>query len=261
VVALGGTVSVVVIALLGTRAVVEGINPWPRFWATVFFSLLIWPVAIVVIRRVLGRTGQIGLATLAVALTAAQQVGAGTLPIPLVQSWYASLALPGDAVRRELDLPPVGTQKWERAWERASSVAVAICTELPVSNGADVGIELNGGRVVPLASLRRSGGPTEPGWYLLPVTRGQVDARRPLVVELRLDAPAVPPARICGGQDDPTRLDRGKSHRRRAGGAWSADDIADVTLPLIRGLPPPSRFYVELRFFDAAGLPHVGIWY
>ncbi|HEU5317077.1 MAG TPA: hypothetical protein VFX49_13290, partial [Chloroflexota bacterium] len=242
-VVLAATAAVVAIALLGTRAVASGIDPWSRFWGITFFAVLIWPIAIWLTGRLAGRTAQVGLALAAVALSVAQQLGAGSLPIPLVQSWYASLSQPGDAVRRELSLPDPATPAWQRAWDRAAAAAIAICTERPAPEDAGVVVELSGSRVTPLARLRRLGRDADAGWYLLPLTRAEADAQRPLVVELRRERAGGEPVRVCGGQTDPARPGWAGSQRRRAAGAWSDSDLADVAVPLIDGRPAPSRYY------------------
>jgi hypothetical protein len=261
VVGLAATAVVVAVALLGTRAVTAGVDPWPRFWGVTFFALLIWPVGISLAGRLAGRGVQLALALAAVVLTAAQQRGAGSLPIPLVQSWYATLSQPGDSIRRDLALPPSTDAAWERAWAGAASAAIAICTERPAADTPGVVVVVNGARTAPLASLRRIGRETEAGWYLLPVTRAELDVRRPLVVEVRREQVGPVPVRVCGGQTDPSRLGWDGSFRRRAAGAWSDADLADVAVPFVDGRPAPSRFYVELRLFDERGLPHAGIWY
>jgi hypothetical protein len=251
---------VIIIALIGTRATLPGVDGWPRFWGIVFFALLFWPVGITLCGRLAGRFAQLACSALVLALTVGQQLGAGTLPIPLVQSWYATIAGPGDAIRRDIALPDATDGSWQRAWERAASVAVAICTEKAVPAAAEISVQLNGARATPLSALRRSGRDEGTGWYFLPITREEADTRRPLSVEVRRDGQAGVAVRVCGGQDDPTRAGWEGSMRRR-GGVWSTEGLSDIDVPAIFGRPAPSRYYVELRFFTADGLPHAGIWY
>jgi hypothetical protein len=250
---------VIVLALVGTRTVSAGLSPWPRFWSTLFFALLLWPIGIALIGAVFGRRVQLAAAIAVLSLTALQQLGVGTLPLPLVVSWSVTLSRPGDAIQRELVLPPAGHPDWERAWSRAAHAAIAICTEERVVEGADVTVSVNEGQSTTLATLERTGSDASVGWYQLPVTRAQVEARRPLLVTIRRSS-AGQPARFCGGQDDPTRPNRGNS-ARLLGGQWVTDQIADLPLPPIAGRPPPSRYYVELRLYDQRGLPHAGVWY
>lgn len=247
-------------ALLGTRFVAPDVSPWPRFWAASFFALLLWPVGLTLVGYLFGRRAQLGAAAVVVCLSAAQQLGLGSLPLPLVVRWSVSLVRPGDAVRRELALPPAGAPAWGRAWARAARAAVAVCTEERIANSAAVSIALNDEPPTPLAGLERAGSAGSVGWYNLPVTRAQVDARRPLTVVLRREGAEGPPARICGGQDDPTRPGWMGSARLVAG-QWVTEQLADLPIPPIAGRPAPSRYYVELRLYDSRGLPHVGIWY
>ena len=248
------------LALAGTRFVPPDASPWSRFWGTLFFALLLWPLGLTLVGRLFGRRAQLGAAGVIVALTAAQQLGLGSLPLPLVVRWSVSLAQPGDAVRRELTLPPPTDRAWERAWSTATRAAIAVCTEERVPESVGITVSINDGPPIPLAPLDRTGADASVGWYAVPITRSQADARRPLTVTLRRTAAAGPPARICGGQDDPTRPGWGGS-ARLAGGQWVTDQLADLPLPPIAGRPAPSRYYIELRLFDARGLPHAGIWY
>ncbi|HET7770789.1 MAG TPA: hypothetical protein VFN74_18600, partial [Chloroflexota bacterium] len=129
-----------------------------------------------------------------------------------------------------------------------------------VADSSAVTVSLNDAPPFPLAPLDRTGADTTVGWYNLPVTRAQVEARRPLTVLIRREAAAGPPARVCGGQDDPTRPGWGGSARLMRG-QWVTEQLADLPIPPIGGRPAPSRYYVELRFYDSRGLPHAGIWY
>ena len=254
------TALVLCLALAGTRFADPGIPPWPRFWGTLFFALLLWPIGLAVVGSAFGRRAQLGAASAILVLTAAQQLGLGSLPLPLVVRWSVSLSRPGDAIRRDLALPPSGERSWERAWSSAASAAVAICTEERVADSSAVTVSLNDAPPVPLAPLDRTGADTSVGWYKLPVTRDQVEARRPLTVLIQRGAAAGPPARVCGGQDDPTRPGWGGSARLRSG-QWVTEQLADLPIPPVGSHPAPSRYYVELRFYDPRGLPHAGLWY
>ena len=254
------TALVVLVALAGTRFVAPGITPWHRFWAIAFFALLVWPIAITLAGRFAGQRAALALSFLAVSLSVAQQLGPGALPLPLVVRWSVSLVSPGDAIRREITLPPATDPAWDRAWSRAARAAIAICTEERVAEGASIAVTMNDGQAVPLASLLRTGPPDSVGGYELPVSRAAVDARRPLVVDVRRGAGGGAPARVCGGQDDPTRPGWTGSARLTPGG-WISDQLADLPIPPIAGRPAPSRYYIELRLYDADGRPHAGIWY
>lgn len=256
----GVTALVLLLALAGTRFVAAGVSPWPRFWGVVFFATLLWPIGLTLVGRVVGRPLQLAAGGLIVLLTAAQQFGSGSLPLPLVVRWSVSLAVPGDAIRRELALPPAGDAAWTRAWSRATSAAVAVCTEAQIERSVDVAIIVNEGAPAPLALAERSGKPDSVGWYNVPITLAQADARRPLIVVVRREGGSGPPARICGGQDDPTRSGWEGSARLRSG-QWTTEQLADVPIPPIGGLPAPSRYYIELRLYDRSGRPHAGIFY
>src|SRR6266542_246747 len=247
------------IALVATRFAAPGVPPWPRFWASAFLLMLLCPVGLSLCRTLAGRGAQLVSACAVLALTAGQHVGIGTVALPIVTSWSVTLASPGDAIRRELTLPNPGDRTWSDAWTRATRVALVVCTEAAVSDSAALRVQLNGRDISSLSAAPRSGRPDARGWYLVPVERFDVDSQRPLVAEVRRDGPVGAPARLCGGQDDSTRPGwRGSARRRN--GQWSEDDLADLPIPPIRGRPAPSRYYVELRFFSAEGLPHVGIW-
>jgi hypothetical protein len=125
-----------------------------------------------------------------------------------------------------------------------------------------VTVGLAGALPAALAGLERTGTPSGEGWYHLPVTRSALDARRELEAVVRREGPAGGAAQVCGGRDDPTRPGAGGAARWVAGG-WSSDhrNVADVPLPLVAGRPPVSRYYVELRFLDARGLPTIAIYY
>ena len=254
------TALVILIALAGTRFVAPNISPWPRFWAIAFFAVLMWPIGITLAGRIAGTRGALALACVVVSLSLTQQLGAGALPLPLVVRWSVSLVSPGDAIRREITLPSPVDPAWERAWARASRAVVAICTEERVVESASVVVSMNDGAPVPLATLPRTGQPESVGWYELPVSRESVDAQRPLRVEVRRGAGAGTPARVCGGQDDPTRPGWMGSARLTPSG-WVYDQLADLPIPPIAGRPAPSRYYIELRLYDSNGGPHAGIWY
>jgi hypothetical protein len=113
---------------------------------------------------------------------------------------------------------------------------------------------------VALAAAPRIGKDAEMGWYYVPLDRSVAELRPDLDVVVRREADGGPPARVCGGQDDPTRPGNGQSWRLR-NGAWSTDNLGDLPIPLVYGHLPPERYYIELRFLDADGLPHVAIWY
>lgn len=259
-VALVATGAVIVVALGGTQFVEPGINPWARFWGIVFFALLLWPVGLTLIGHLFGYRASFAAGAAVVVFTAAQQCGAGTLPLPHVVGWSVSLASPGDAIRRELPLPPAGDPAWERAWSRAAHVAVAICTPAVLSPDSGVTVSINGGVPRAVEALERKGPRDATGWYNLPVTRVEVERQTPLAVEVRREPASGPPARFCGGQDDPARVGSGAS-MRWLGGRWTVESLADVPIPAIRGRPAPSRYYIELRFYDSDGRPHAGIWY
>jgi hypothetical protein len=254
------TAAGLLVALAGTRLVAPDVSPWPRFWATAFFVLLLWPVGLGLVGALAGRRAQAGLAALLLAATVAQQSGVGSMPMPLADRWWAILTQPGDAIRQRIVLPDPQDRAWQQAWQRAERVVLAICTLEPVAPEAGATVAVNGGPAVPLVSLERRGEPQGWGWYHLPVRAQAVEGVRQLdVVVQRAGDGGAPAPIICGGQDDPTRPGAGGSARRRDG-SWSAQRLADEPLVAAEHLPP-SRFYVELRFYDAKGLPSVGIWY
>jgi hypothetical protein len=248
------------LALLGRAAVLPGIDPWPRFWATCFFILLIWPVSLSLLGHLLGIRAQLLAAAALLALIVAQQRGQGLLPLPLVVRYPVTLSQPGAAIRRQIQLPAPDAPDWRRAWDRASQVVLAICSEAAVPLEAEVRVSINGGQAIPLADTPRVGKAEGSGWYYLPVSRLTIDPQRPLDVVIRRERATGGPAILCGGQDDPTRPGYGGSWRWR-NGQWSTEALGDVPVPAQRGVIPPQRYYVELRFLDADGLPHVAIWY
>jgi hypothetical protein len=237
-----------------------GIDPGPRFWATCFFVVLLWPVGLGLLGHIAGLRAQLGAAALLLGLTVGQQAGRGTLPLPLVVRWPATLEQPGDAVRRQILLPSPDAPEWRRAWQRASRAVLAICTEQAVDEQSGLMVRVNDGSPQPLAGAPRIGKPESAGWYYLPVARATLEARPLLDVVVRREGPPGSPAAICGGQDDPARPGHGLSWRWRDG-QWSTEGLADLPIPPIAGRVPPERYYVEVRFLDASGLPHVAIWY
>lgn len=257
------TVSAVSVALIlalgGTLRVQAGIPVWTRFWGTVFFVLLLWPVGLSLLGRLAGIRVQAAAAAALLALTLVQQSGLGGMPLPLVVRWSVTLARPGEAIRQRIVLPPPADPAWQRALRRAASAAVAICTEAAVSPDAGISVSLDGRPGVPLASLERAGKLAETGWYYLPVETASLASLTRLDVEIRRER-AGPPALFCGGQDDPGRRGAGGS-TRLANGRWETEQLADLPLPPVLGRPALSRYYIELRLFDAAGMPWGGIWY
>ena len=249
-----------VIALAGARATEPGVSPWPRFWATAYFVLLLWPVGLGLAGRLAGLRTQGAAAALLVALSLAQQFGIGSMPLPSGVRWAATLSQPGDAIRQRILLPGPGDRAWQRAWRQAAYAAVAICTWEAVAPEAGIGVTVNGGAPVPLDSLPRGGQPDGWGWYALRLTRPEVEAARQLEVVVGRGRAEGPPARVCGGKDDPARPGAGGA-ARWLNGRWTPDDLADQPLPPVEGRPAPGRYYVEVRFFDAGGHPSAGIWY
>jgi hypothetical protein len=254
------------VAAGGLWRVAPGVPAGPRFWATVFFVLLLWPVGLTLLGRMAGLWVQRGAAAALLLAAAGQQVANGALPLPEHVRWHATLAAPGDAVRQTLRLPESGDAQWGRAWGAATRVAIAICTGGAVAPETETALAVNGGPPVALSTLTRAGPPPDDGWYLLPVARGEVEppAGSPgagtLDVVVRRRGAAGPPVLVCGGRDDPQRPGAGGASRQRDG-VWSTEDVADWPLPDVAGRRPVSRYYVELRFFDRAGRPSVAIYY
>jgi hypothetical protein len=265
----GATALGLVVALAGTAGAVPA-AAWPRFWATSFFILLLWPIGLGLLGRAAGSRTQIGVAVLLLLATVAQHAGRTQLPMPAMIRWWATLAGPGDAVRQRILMPAPGTPAWERTWQRASRAAVVVCTDGVVAPETDVTLAVGGEGAVPMASLTRLEEPQELGWYALPVTAASLQrvpptgdagpARASLEVVIRRNGASGPPVRICGGRDDPARPGAGGSARWRDG-RWSTRDVADEPLPLSGGQPVLGRYYVELRFLDPAGRPTAGIWF
>jgi hypothetical protein len=259
-VSLAATGLALLVALAGTWTVEPQVPPWPRFWATAYFVVLLWPVGLGLVARLAGLRAQAAVAALLLAGTVAQQSGLGSMPVPLVVRWWATLAGPGDAIRHRILLPDPQDRAWQAAWQRAARAALVICTLEAVAPEAGLTAAVNDGTPRPLASLARSGDPQGWGWYSLPLPRPSLEGARHLEVLVRRERAEGPPAVVCGGQDDPARAGAGGSARWLEG-RWATDQLADRPLPLVDGRPAPGRFYVELRFFDAEGLPSVGIWY
>jgi hypothetical protein len=248
------------IAVAGTRSTAPEVSPWPRFWATAYFIVLLWPAGLALVGWLAGVRAQAAAGLLLALLTVGQQLGQGSMGPPALVRWSTTLAAPGDAIRQRIALPARGDRAWESAWRRASRAAVSICTWEAVAPEAGVMVILNGGPPVPLHALPRGGRPEGWGWYALEVSPTDLGAGRALEVVVRREGRDGPPARLCGGRDDPARPGAGGS-ARWLNGRWTADDLSDYPLPPLNGRPLPGRYYIELRFFDAAGHPSVAIWY
>ncbi len=255
----GATLLGLLVTVGGLWLVPPGVSPLPRFWATVFFVLLLWPVGLSLLGLMTGVRGQRAGAALLLLAAVGQHASPGAMPLPERVRWHATLASPGDAVRQRILLPPASDARWTRAWREASAVVVAVCSGGLIPPEAGMSVILNDGPAVALATLPRAGPPNEDGWYLLPVGRGTIGGGV-LDVVVRRDGAAGGPVRICGGQDDPSRPGAGGAQRRR-GGTWSAEGLADQPLPPVDGGPPLSRYYVELRFLGPSGRPTVAIYF
>jgi hypothetical protein len=258
-VSLSASALAVVIAWLGHSWMAPGVDPSSRFWATSFFVALLWPIGLSLAGHILGVRVQLTAAACLLALTVAQQAGRAALPLPQAVRWSATLTQPGDAIRRQIVLPPPDVPAWQRAWQRGTRAVVAICTEQAVSAQAGVAVAVNDAAPVPLTAAPRTGTPEASGWYYLPVPRSVLEARRDLDVVLRYEGAGGAPAAFCGGRDDPARPGNSRSWRWRDG-RWSADGLADLPILPVAGRVPPQRYYVEVRFLSADGLPHVAIW-
>jgi hypothetical protein len=254
------TISGIVLALAGTLTVEPGVDPWPRFWATVYFVLLFWPVGLLLAGRIAGWRVQAMIAGALVFLTALQQSGLGTMPLPQGVRWSITLAQPGDAIRQRIVLPPPADRAWQRAWREAAMAAVTICTWEPVAAAAGVTVTVNNLAPVALGGLAREGEPNGWGWYSLPISASTVRDTSHLDVVVRREGNDGPPAMLCGGRDDPGRPGAGGA-ARWSGGRWDTEHLADHRLLAANGRPASGRYLIELRFFDTRGLPTVGIWY
>jgi hypothetical protein len=254
------TVLALAAALAGTRAVEPAVPAWPRFWATAYFVVLLWPVGLGLAGRLAGVRAQVAAAAVLLAATVAQQAGLGAMPVPLITRWYATLAVPGEAIRHRIALPEPQDRAWQRAWQRAVRVALVICTGEAVATEAGVTVAVNGEPPISLAALPRRGDPQGWGWYHVPLTLQNVGGARQLEALVRREGAEGAPAVFCGGPDDPTRPGWGGS-ARWLDGRWVPDRLADPPVPSAAVRPAPGRYFMELRFYDAAGLPSVGIWY
>jgi hypothetical protein len=272
----GATGAALLVALAGTAGAVPGAT-WPRFWATLFFVLLLWPVGLGLLGRLFGLRVEAAAAAVLVLATVAQQSGQAEVPLPAAVSWWATLSAPADAVRHRISVPACGSAAWERAWSRASRAAVFVCAgaaatpqEIAAGGGArpaaggGVTLAAGGQAAMPLTSVEQFRVSPEVSWYARPVSATEVRSAAAsggtLDVVLRRDGAEGAPLRLCGGRDDPTRPGAGGSERWH-NGRWSAADLADRPLPLVEGRPVLGRYYIELRFLDAAGRPTIDIWY
>lgn len=259
-VAAGAVAAGCLISLAGTRLVWPELSPWPRFWATTYFILLLWPVGLWLLGTLAGWRAEAAAAVLLLGLTLAQQAGAGSLLLPQMVRWSVSLAAPGEAIRQRILLPGEGDPLWQRAWRQAARAGIAICTTAPVEPQAGVRVQVGGRPPVDLTAAPRLGPPGDAGWYVLPVTHEELRGLTSLDVVVERAAAPGAPARICGGREDPTRPGAGGA-ARRLDGRWQTALLADVPFPLLDGRPAPGRYFIELRFYDADSRPVVGVWY
>jgi hypothetical protein len=248
------------VAFAGLWQTAPDIPSPPRFWATTFFILLLWPIPLTLLGLIAGVRPQRIAGALLLLATIFQQASPGALPLPEHVRWHVTLTEPGAAVRQRILLPAPDDPKWTRAWRAARRVVLAVCTGGLVPPDAPVSLALNDRSPVPLSSLPRVGPSQDDGWYLLPVARETLDTVRPLDVTIRRDGAAGGAVRICGGRDDPQRPGAGGALRLH-GATWTTADLADPALPLVGGKPPISRYYIELRFLDADGRPSIAIYY
>lgn len=248
------------VSVAGLWLTATGIPSPPRFWATTFFLLLLWPLPLSLLGLIAGLRPQRVAGALLLLATVTQQASPHALPLPEHVRWHVTLTEPGDAIRQRILLPAPDSSPWTRAWRDASRVALAVCTGELIPSEAPVSLTLNHGNPVALPTLPRLGPPQDDGWYLLPVARETLDAARPLDVTIRRDGAAGGAVRICGGRDDPQRPGAGGALRLH-GATWTAADLADPSLPLVDGKPPTSRYYIELRFLDPTGRPSVAIYF
>lgn len=248
------------VSFVGMWQTAPGVPSSPRFWATTFFILLLWPIPLSLLGLIAGVRPQRVAGALLLLATITQQASPNALPLPEHVRWHVTLTEPGAAIRQRILLPAPDDSEWTRAWRDASRVVLAVCTGEVIPPQAPVSLTLNDGYPVPLPTFPRLGPPQADGWYLLPVARETLDVTRPLDVTIRRDGAGGEPVRICGGRDDPQRPGAGGALRRQ-GATWTAADLADPPLPLVNGRQPTSRYYVELRFLDPAGRPSVAIYY
>lgn len=260
----GATLLGLLVALGGVWVADPEVPPWPRFWATAFFTVLLWPVGLTLLGFASSMRLQVAAAAVMVVASVAQQVPRRAMLLPEQVRWSATLSAPGDAIRQRIELPAPEDTVWTRVWQKATHAALVICSERAVAPEARVTVLPSGitgvASPVALASLERTGKPEEMGWYALPVMHQLLLGTRRLdVVVERTGAEGVP-ALLCGGRDDPARPGAGGSERRR-NGQWSAAHLADQPLPPVLGRPPAGRYYVELRLYDAQGRPPIDIRY
>lgn len=261
---LGVTACGLLIAFLGTRTTLPNVPAWPRFWASVFFIVLFWPIGVALAERLGGRRVATSIAAVLLLASLLQQAGYGTMPLPRADEirMAATLISPGDAIRQRITLPLSSDRRWRDAVRRAHRAAVTVCTWEPVGFAAHVTVSVNGGRAVPVHSLPRFGDAAGWGWYVLDVPRDLLTDTPRLDVIVAKEADG-PPARICGGRDDPRRPGAGGASRFFAG-RWQDRILADPLAGAPAGGsdgPTPTRYFVELRLFDAEGHASVGIWH
>ncbi len=259
-VAAGAVAAGCLISLAGTRLVWPEVSPWPRFWATAYFIILLWPAGLWLLGTLAGWRAEAAAAAVLLGLTVAQQAGAGSLLLPQMVRWSVSLSAPGEAIRQRILLPGENDPLWQRAWQEAARAGVAICTVAPLEPAAGVFVQIGGRPPAELAAAPRLGPPGETGWYVLPVTREELRGLSSLEVVVERTAAPGAPARICGGREDPARPGAGGA-ARRLNGRWQTALLADVPFPLLDGRPAPGRYFIELRFYDASDRPVVGVWY
>jgi hypothetical protein len=175
VVSTGATGVGLLVALAGTAAAAPAAT-WPRFWATVFFVLLLWPVGLSLVGRLAGLGAEAVVAALLVLATVAQQSGRAEIPLPASVTWWATLEQPDDAIRHRIPLPAPGSASWEEAWRTASRAAVFVCTD--TTTPPDDGVTLAVGKQAPapLSPEERLTLPRATMWYARTVTEPEVRA-------------------------------------------------------------------------------------
>src|SRR5262249_14880001 len=77
------------VAAGGLWGVAPGVPAGPRFWATVFFVLLLWPMGLTLLGRMAGLWVQRGAVAALLLAAAGQQVANGALPLPEHVRWHA----------------------------------------------------------------------------------------------------------------------------------------------------------------------------